>query len=206
FGYLHAIARGFQYSLRRPRILGLEVTVEGIDKQDRVAVGYAAIAEVVGAPVRQRAGRETDGPFQQPRQEIRDRRDARREWRVTRQVGDRTIAPAVAVPRLVVRQEFDLHARHVHTGGAFALAPLAGNAELERLLHGFLALGPELPRQREAQGVGTAAGEMDLVARGAVGRAHRAGVELAAVAVVVAHLDGLVVAAPLAPVEHRLRH
>src|SRR5207245_3001245 len=58
----------------------------------------------------------------------------------------------------------------------------------------------------EAQRVGATAGEMDLVARGAIRRAHRARVELAAVAVVVAHLDGLVEAAPLAPVENRARH
>ena len=44
---------------------------------------------------------------------------------------------------------------------------------------------------------------MLLVQRRAVRGAHRAGVELAAVAVVVAHLDRLVEAAPLAPVERR---
>src|SRR5690349_7561116 len=43
---------------------------------------------------------------------------------------------------------------------------------------------------------------MLLVARHAIRRAHRAGVELAAVAVVVAHLDRFVETAPLAPVEH----
>src|SRR2546421_10758264 len=47
---------------------------------------------------------------------------------------------------------------------------------------------------------------MDLIARGTVRRTHRAGVELAAVAVVIAHLDGLVVTAPFAPVEHRGRY
>ena len=52
-------------------------------------------------------------------------------------------------------------------------------------------VGPELARQRQAQRVGAAAREVLLVARDAVARAHRAGVELAAVAVVVAHLHRL---------------
>src|SRR5262249_42938172 len=42
---------------------------------------------------------------------------------------------------------------------------------------------------REPQRVGTAARDILLVARGAVGRAHHAAFELAAGAVVVAHLD-----------------
>jgi hypothetical protein len=53
------------------------------------------------------------------------------------------------------------------------------------------ASGPELARQRQAQRVGAAARQVLLVARDAVARAHGAGVELAAVAVVVAHLHGL---------------
>jgi hypothetical protein len=53
------------------------------------------------------------------------------------------------------------------------------------------ALGPSWPEEREPQRVGAAARQMHLVARDAEGRAHRAGVELPAVAVVVAHLGGL---------------
>src|SRR5260221_1253219 len=45
---------------------------------------------------------------------------------------------------------------------------------------------------------------MDLVHRDAIGRAHSAGVELAAMAVVVAHLDRLVEAAPLIPTQRGL--
>src|SRR5690242_6311150 len=41
------------------------------------------------------------------------------------------------------------------------------------------------------QRTGAPARQVDLVARDAVARTHRAGVELAAMAVVVAHLDGL---------------
>ena len=49
----------------------------------------------------------------------------------------------------------------------------------------------ELPGQGEAQGIGAATRQVDLVMRHAEGRAHGAGVELPAMAVVVAHLDGL---------------
>ena len=84
----------------------------------------------------------------------------------------------------------------------------------------------ELARERQAQRVRAAAGQVLLVARDAIARAHRAGVELAAVAVVVAHLDRLGQAAarvaaaarrggrlgerivlhvPRRPVEHRLQ-
>src|SRR5256885_12815204 len=105
--------------------------------------------------------------------------------------------------RFVVGEELDLHARHVDTGRAFALAAFARDAEIERLLYRRVTFSAELAGQREAQRVRAAASEMDLVARRAIRRAHRAGVELAAMTVVVAHLDGLVEAAPLAPVEHR---
>jgi hypothetical protein len=47
---------------------------------------------------------------------------------------------------------------------------------------------------------------MLFVAGDAIRRAHRARVELAAVAVVVAHLDRLVVSAPVRPVERRAGH
>ncbi len=58
-------------------------------------------------------------------------------------------------------------------------------------LCGGESLRAELSGQREAQRVGTPARDVLLVARCAVARAHRSRVELAAVPVVVAHLDGL---------------
>src|SRR5947208_2350232 len=93
-------------------------------------------------------------------------------------------------------QELDLHARHVDARRAFALASLAADAQLHRLadLLARDAFRPEPAREREPQRVRAPACEVLLVARDAVARAHRAGVELAAVAVVVAHLDGLGVA------------
>ena len=77
--------------------------------------------------------------------------------------------------------------------GTFAAAALAAHAQVERLAHRLARRTSvaELPRQREPQRVGAAARQMLLVARDAIARAHRAGVELAAMAVVVAHLDGL---------------
>ena len=96
-----------------------------------------------------------------------------------------------------LRLHLELHLRHVDAGRALAAAAFAADAEVERVTHrvagqGFDAgAGIELTRERETQRVGAAARQVLLVARRAVARAHRAGVELAAVAVVVAHLDRL---------------
>src|SRR3954471_17042634 len=99
---------------------------------------------------------------------------------------------------MIVVQELDLHLGHVDAGRAFAPAALAGDAEIERLLH--LArgegVGPELAGDRKPQGSGAASREMLLVAGRAVGRARGAARELAAGAVVVAHLDGAAEPAP----------
>ncbi len=67
-GDLHPITRGFQHDFRRAGVLGFEVPVERIDEKDDVAVARAAIAEVIAAPARQRAGGEADRPFQHCRQ------------------------------------------------------------------------------------------------------------------------------------------
>jgi hypothetical protein len=126
---------------------------------------------------------------------------------VARQVRDEAVAPREAVAALVLRGELDLHARHVDARRALALATLAGDAQLERFAHRFAreVLALDLAGEREPQGVGAPAREVALGARGAIARAHGAGVELAAVAIVVAHLDGAGEPAPLAPVERRRR-
>ena len=89
------------------------------------------------------------------------------------------------------RLHLDLHARHVDAGRAFAPAGLAGDAELQRLRHlvGGERVRPELAGDREPQRVGAAARHVALVAGDAIARAHHAAGELAAGAVVVAHLD-----------------
>ncbi len=78
--------------------------------------------------------------------------------------------------------------------GSRACSPCSDDAQVQGLLaspRSQAALRAELAGEREPQRVGAAARQVLLVARHAVARAHGAGVELAAVAVVVAHLDGL---------------
>ncbi len=105
--------------------------------------------------------------------------------------------------RLVLGEELDLHARHVHAGRALALAPLARDAQVERFAHRLVARfrSAELVGERQAQRVGAPAREIALRSRRAIARAHGPGVELAAMAVVVAHLHRAGQAAPGAPVE-----
>jgi hypothetical protein len=92
--------------------------------------------------------------------------------------------------RVIVTQELHLHRRHIDARGALALATLARHAQRERVVERLRRerVGSELAREREPQRVRSAARRVLLVARHAIRRAHRAGVELAAVAVVVAHL------------------
>jgi hypothetical protein len=162
-----------------------------------------ALDEMVAPPARQGAARrETERVLQHSREEVRERRRLRRPGRIARQVRHRAAAQAEAMLAPVLRQELDLHARHVDAGRAFALAALARHAQVQRLLDGIEF---ELAREREAQRVRAPAREVRLVQRRAVGGTHGAGVELAAVAVVVAHLGGLVVAAPFAPVQMGLQ-
>src|SRR3546814_1577207 len=99
----------------------------------------------------------------------------------------------MAVARLGMAEELDLHPRHVDAGRAVALAALAADAEVHGLVHRLAGegIGAELAGQRQTQAVGAAARQMLLVASDAIARAHGAGVELAAMTVVVAHLDGL---------------
>ena len=89
---------------------------------------------------------------------------------------------------------FELHLRHVDAGRAVAFAALAADAQIERLadrIAGEILAAAELARQRQPDRIGASAGQVLFVTGDAVARAHGAGVELAAVAVVVAHLDRL---------------
>jgi hypothetical protein len=90
-------------------------------------------------------------------------------------------------------QELDLHAGHVDAGRAVALAALAATRTGRGFAHRFAgqAVRAELAADGQPQRVGAAARQVLFVARDAVARAHGAGVELAAVAVVVAHLHRL---------------
>ncbi len=138
--------------------------------------------------------------------QVEQRCQARRPRRVAWQVSEQTVTNTEAIAFAVLMQEFELHARHVYTRWAFPLAAFARHAQCHRLGHGFgcEGVGPELTGDGQAQRVGTPAGQVLLVAGHPVGRAHDAGVGLAAGAVVVAHLDGAAEAAPLGPVECRI--
>src|SRR3546814_11302052 len=98
----------------------------------------------------------------------------------------------MAVARLVMAEELDLHPRHVDAGRAVALAALAADAEVHGLVHPLAGegIGSELAGQRQTQAVGAAARQVQLVARDALARAQRSGLELAAMPVVFAHTVG----------------
>ncbi len=108
---------------------------------------------------------------------------------------------------IIVVQELDLHLGHVDARWAFALAPFAGDAEVEGLLHLLRGegAGAELAGDRKPQRIGAPAREVLLVERRPVGRAHDPARKPAAGAVVVAHLDGAAEPAPVGPVERRPR-
>ena len=167
-GDLHAVARRFKHRLRGARILGLEIPAEGVDEQHHVPIVDTRVAEIVAAPARQRARREAERPLQHARSGIRERRESSSQCCIARQISHSAVACAEAVLAVVLREELDLHTRHVDAGRAFALAALARHAKIEGFLHRLVAFGAELSGKREAQGVGAPAGEMDLVVRRAV--------------------------------------
>ena len=96
----------------------------------------------------------------------------------------------VAFP--VPGQELALESSHVDVHGAFGLAGAALEAQIEDLAHLAVAetCRPHLARHREAEDIGTAPRRVRLLARGHVGRAHRAVERLAADTKAAAHLDG----------------
>ncbi len=106
-------------------------------------------------------------------------------------MADEAIAQGRAVGLEAGRLHLDLHARHVDAGRALGAARLARHAELHRLRHALARhrVGAELLGEGEAQHVGAASRRVLLVAGGAVGGAHHAPRQLAAGAVIVAHLD-----------------
>ena len=112
---------------------------------------------------------------------------------VVGQAGDQLVLERIAAPGLVMVQKLHLHFGHVDAGGAVALAALAAHAEVHRFLHGFAGegIGAELAGDRQPQRVGPSPRQMLFVTRHAVAGAHGAGVKLAAMAIVVAHLHGL---------------
>ena len=99
-----------------------------------------------------------------------------------------------ARPVLVVLVEhLGLELGHVDLRGAFALARLALQAEVEGLVQGLVVetvvLAGQFAGHRQAEQVGATSGRVDLVARDHVTRAHRAARGLAAGTDARAHLD-----------------
>ena len=126
--------------------------------------------------------------------QVQQPRQAARRARVVGQVGDQLVLQRVAVLLLVVRAGTRSSSSPCRRrSGSRACSPCSRRTGPCVSCTASLVkrVGPELARQRQPQRVGAAARQVLLVARDAVARAHRAGVELAAVAVVVAHLDGL---------------
>ena len=155
------------------------------------------VPERVAAPCRQGPLRRQADPSAQPAQQpdpvpqVGERRHPRCDPGQPRQLRHQPGAGGDAVPGAPGSQGLDLHLGHVHAGWALPPARLAGHAQGQRLRHVVPGhrVRAQLARQRQAQRVGPAAGQVLLVPRHAVARAHVAGVELAAGAVVVAHLD-----------------
>ena len=87
-----------------------------------------------------------------------------------------------AVDLLVVREELALERRHVDAQRALALARLAFQAQIHDLVKPLVPeRRPRIGRRQGLdQGVGSPPGRVLLLARGHVGRAHHAGVGLAA--------------------------
>ena len=170
-------------------------------------------------PLRQTALRaETEQRFTQGRESrhlvapIHHPSQSRCPMRIARQIGNQLLPQRQCMALPVMVQKLDFHFCHVNTGRAFALAALARHAQIHRGVKfiGRKCVRTELTGDREPQRVGPAARQMLLLAGGAERRAHGAGVELAAMPVVVAHLDRLGEAVPamlrvalvFGPVEH----
>ena len=125
---------------------------------------------------------------------------------IARHLGDQPFAGAVAQFLPTLPEHLGFHPGHVHAGGTFALAGLAADAEAQRLGHfvGEQRVLSQPAREREAQRVGAAPRHVTLVTGHAVAGTHRATRQLAAGAVVVAHLDRALKSAaragPLGPV------
>ncbi len=114
--------------------------------------------------------------------------------------------PRPEPPLVVVREELGLVRGHVHVHRALGAAPLARQAEVERLLHG-LALPAPLHRvalEHLEEQVGAAAGRVHLLLGHHVARAHGAVLFLAALADADAAL-GRVGEAPLVVQELEVR-
>ena len=136
--------------------------------------------------------------------EVGEAGQARRERGVARQLGHEALPQAACPWRAARAASVSIFMRAMSTPVGHSrrqALQLTQRAIASAIVVPGHGVRPELPRERPAQRVGAAAGEVGLLARDAVGRAHGPGVEAAAGAVVVAHLDGGQEAALRRPVQ-----
>ena len=108
-----------------------------------------------------------------------------------RQKSKQSIANAQAMSLSPFLAKFDLHLCHVDTGRALAPTGLARNTQAHGLRHALRGhrVITQVTVEGLAQRVGATTGEMLLITGDPETRAHGAGIELSAMAIVVAHLD-----------------
>ena len=165
-----------------------------VNRAHRVSIGFEHIA----SPFRQLALCTDAGEFfEQPSQQravvapVGEWGEVRSQAGIVGQVAHQPIPERKSVAGDPGSENFDLHLGHVDAGGAFVAAGLAGDAELQGVHHlvGGERIRAQLAGDRQPQGVGPSARDILLIARDAIGRTHHAAFELAAGAIVVAHLD-----------------
>ncbi|KNX42615.1 hypothetical protein ROTO_09170 [Roseovarius tolerans] len=210
----YLIAGPRQHAQRSARNIRLHPAVERVGEENDLArLGRGAgalhlgIAEIIAAKHWQgTCTRQPGDAFTQGGQKRRavaqgdETAQCHGEASIARHLGDQ--AGAQTEPKLLAAliEHLGLHFGHVHAGGAFALAGLAADAQLHRLGHlvGKERVLAQSARQRKPQCVGAAPRHVALIAGHAVAGTHRAARQLAAGAVVVAHLDRALKATALA--------
>src|SRR5437763_8139823 len=115
--------------------------------------------------------------------------EARSERRPARQIADPSISASESARAQPMVKRFDFHLCHVDARRTFAPAALAAHAQIERVANRGRSerVRTEVAGPRKSQRIRPASCQMLLVPRRAKARAHRSGVELAAMPVVVAH-------------------
>ena len=86
----------------------------------------------------------------------------------------------------------DFHLGHIDTRRAVSLTALTRHTQIQRFFDLWTreTFGTELTRKRQAQRIRASTRQVLLVLGDAIARTHRAGIKLAAMSVVIAHLDG----------------
>ena len=144
---MHAIVAGREHAQRCVEVFALIDPLEGVGKQNDLTTGlwsnrFGRRHEYVAAEGGQGTARADAGEaLEQLSQEraavaqIHQRRKARGEAGIAREIADQPVAQRQAVRGSARGQHLDLHPGHVDAGGALMAAGLAGDAELQRFHH-----------------------------------------------------------------------